>query len=201
MIDIEKEIIDLVNLGWSQQASGRYVDAYHSYVKALEYNSNHQLTRNALGKLHFIERDYLVSADHFYVAAVNDFTHLNEDLIFNEKFLDKKLRLLKEEELQRTHDLLNDYAFHAGFSLFAHQYDNPIARTSRQAAINYYRKKYDPSGYSNNMEVNPGKMILIQEEAKRFGFDFFNSMNQRRYGMCDGSARLEYLMKFFDVRY
>lgn len=201
MIDIDKEILRLVNLGWDQQASGKYADAYHSYLEALEYNPNHQLTRNALGKLLFIKREYLSSAENFFIAAVNDFSHLNLDLIVNEDFLDKKLRILKENETKKAHDLLMSYAFKTGFSLFAHQYDNPIAKTSQQATINYYRKKYDPYGYSNVIEVNPGKMLLIKENAKNLGLDFFGSMNQREYNISDGSARLEYMMKFFNVKY
>lgn len=201
MIDIDKEILHLVNLGWNQQTNGQYNDAYHSYLKALEYNPNHPMIRNALGKLLFIEREYLASAENFYIAAVSDFSHLNLDLIFSKDFLDKKLRTLKEEETHKAHELLIKYAFKTGFSLLAHQYDNPIARTSQQAAINFYRKKYDPYGYSNVMDVNPGKMILIEENATKVGFDFFASMNQRTYNISDGSARLEYLMKFFDVKY
>lgn len=201
MMDIDKEILRLVNLGWEQQASGKYADAYHYYLEALEHNPNHQLTRNALGKLFFIQRKYLASAENFFIAAVNDFSHLNLDLIVNEEFLDKKLQVLKEEETQKAYDLLINYAFKTGFSLVAHQYDNPIAKTSQQAAINYYRKKYDPYGYSNVMDINPGKMILIEDNAKKYGFDFFASMNQREYNISDGSTRLEYLMIFFDVKY
>ena len=201
MIDIEKEILRLVNLGWDQQASGKYGDAYHSYSEALKYNSNHKLVRNALGKLLFIEREYLASAENFYIAAVNDFSHLDLELIFNQGILDKNLQLLKETESKKAYDLLTGYAFKSGFSLFAHQYDNPIAKSSRQAVINFYRKKYDPYGYSNIIDVNPAKIILVEENAKRFGYDFFDTMNQRKYNISDGSARLEYLMKFFDVKY
>lgn len=201
MIDIEKEILRLVNLGWNQQASGKYTDAYHSYSEALEYNSNHKLIHKALGELLFIERKYLASAENFYIAAVNDFYYLDLELIFSETVVDKHIQLLKETESQKAFNLLTDYAFKTGFSLFAHQYDNPIAKTSRQAVINFYRKKYDPWGYSNILDVNPAKMILVEENAKRFGYDFFASMNQRAYNISDGSARLEYLMKFFDVKY
>lgn len=201
MIDIENEILKLVNLGWSQQASGQYNDAHHSYLKALEYNRNHQLIRDAMGKLLFVEREYLASAENFYIAAVNDFSQFSLDLIFSEKILGKKHRLLQEKEAQKARDLLMSYAFKTGFSLMAHQYDNPIAKTSRQAAINFYRKKYDPYGYSNVRDINPGKMKLIEENARMIGFDFFDSMNQRKYNISDGTARLEYMMKNFDVRY
>lgn len=201
MIDIDKEVVDLMNLAWSQQTKGRYDDAYHSYLEALKYSPNHPLIRNALGKLLFIQRDYLSSADNFYLAAVHDFSHLNLELIFSEKFLDRENRQLKEEEIQKAYDLLMGHAFKAGFSLFAHQYDNPISKTSQQAVINFYRKKYDPYGYSNVMEVNPGRMLLIEEKSKILGFDFFNLMNLRENNISDGSTRLEYLMKFFDVKY
>lgn len=201
MIDIEKEVSRLVSIGWNQQVKGQYENAYHSYLKALEYNANHQLIRNAIGELLFIEREYLTSAEHFYIAAANDFSHLNLDLVFGNTFLNKNLRLLKEEETQKVYDLLMGYAFKAGLSLLAHQYDNPVAKTSRQAAINFYRQKYDPYGYSNIREVNPGKMKLIEAHAQRLGFDYFDSMNQRKQNISDGSTRLEYMMQFFNVKY
>lgn len=85
--------------------------------------------------------------------------------------------------------------------MLAHQYDNTVARTSRQAAIDFYRQKYDSYGYSNVSDINPGRMRLIENHAQRLGFDYFGLMNQRKRNISDGSARLEYLMKFFDVRY
>lgn len=201
MIDADKEILRLVDLGWNQLANGKYDEAYHYYIKALEYNSNHQLIRNAMGEFLFIKREYLASAENFYIATVNNFSHPDLDLIFSKNYLDKELRLLKEAEIQKAHDLLMDYAFKTGFSLLAHQYDNPIAKTSLQAAINFYRSKYDPYGYSNVLDVNPGRMRLIEVNATKVGFDFFNSMYQRPYNISDGSTRLEHLMKFFDVKY
>lgn len=201
MIDIDEEVFRLVNLGRKHQAVGRYKDAHDTYLKALEYDSDHQLVRNAIGELLYIEREYLESAGNFYVAAVNDFSHLNLDLIFSNDFLDRNDREEKEKETQKAYDLLLNYAIKTGFSLLAHQYDNPVARTSRQAAIDFYRQKYDSYGYSNVLDINPGRMRLIEDHAQRLGFDYFGLMNQRKRNISDGSARLEYLMKFFDVRY
>lgn len=89
---------------------GQYNQAHEFYDKALEYEPENYLTRQGLGELMFIDKEYLAAADNFYIAAVDEFYQINLDMILNENISETEIILRKNEEIREAKLLLENYS-------------------------------------------------------------------------------------------
>ena len=143
MNQISIEVKKLVSLGQDSIFRGQYEKAYEYYNKSLEYDADHYQIRNALGEIYFVRKDFLSAADNFWLAAIDQASRINIDLINNHEIKDFKIAKKREKEVHLAQDIILDYAKKSGLSLFANQYEDPLKKNAQQALINLFRQKID----------------------------------------------------------
>lgn len=177
MNQISIEIKELVSLGKEAIFRGQYEKAYEYYNKSLEYDSDHYYVRNALGEIYFVRKDFLSAADNFWLAAVDQASRINIDLINNNDIKDFKIAKKREKEVLLAQDIILDYAKKSGLSLFANQYEDPLKKNAQQALINLFRQKIDPCGYLGYTDASPDVIARIDRNVQMIGYRFLKQMN------------------------
>lgn len=191
---LSSDIKELVSLGKESIFRGQYEKAYDYYNKSLEYNSDHYYIRNALGEIYFVRKDFLSAADNFWLAAVDQASRINIDLINNHDIKDFKIAKKREREVHLAQDIILDYAKKSGLSLFANQYEDPLKKNAQQALINLFRQKIDPCGYQGHIEEDPDVIARIERNVQMIGYRFLKKMNTEKLADSKENIILEELL-------
>lgn len=199
MIQVQRKALKLVTRGKDFVIRGQYDNAKEAYHKSLEYLPDYYLTRNGIGELMFINKEYIAAAENFYLAAVDEVDRMDLNILTLENISSHDLLVKKEELMKEVTQLLNNYTYKSGLALYAHQYDNPIEKTPRQAAINCFRNEVDPCGYSGFTEADADLLVDIEKEVKSVGTRFLRTMNKKTEESTQTAPKLSFLVDFIDV--
>lgn len=180
MNQIKREVQQHLSLGKEFIIRSQYDKAYDAYNKALKYNADHYLTRNALAEVYFIQKEFISAADNFWLAAVDQSSRINFNLLNNEKLENFRLVKMREKEILRAQNILLNYSKKTGLSLFANQYENPLKKSAQQAVINLYRQEIDPCGYQGYTDANPEIINRIERNIQMIGYRFLEKNEFRK---------------------
>lgn len=192
---VNESFQELVKKGEDLILRGRYDSAQEIYNKALEINPDHYLVRNAIGELMFIKKEYLASADNFYLAAFDSANRVNLSLLLGDSSSKLELIMKKNEEVKKATHLLQDYSKKSGLALFAHQYDEPTETNPRQAKINRFRIKIDPCGYCGSTELDSKLQVRLNREVTTIGKRFMMMMNAKIIKKSQQTPPLQIIME------
>lgn len=192
---VNESFQELVKKGEDLILRGRYDSAQDIYKKALEINPDHYLVRNAIGELMFIKKEYLASADNFYLAAFDSANRVNLSLLLSDSSSKLELIMKKNEEVKKATHLLQDYSKKSGLALFAHQYDEPTETSPRQAKINSFRIKIDPCGYCGSTELDSKLQVRLNREVTTIGKRFMKMMNAKIIKKSQQTPPLQIIME------
>lgn len=201
MEKIQEEAAQLVSIGKEYIIRGQYNRAHDSYQKALKYDADHYVIRNALGEIYFIQKKFLTAADNFWLAAFDQSDRVNLDLIKNTKIKDPTLLKKKEQSISKARKIILDYTNKSGLALFAHQYEDPLKKNTQQALINQYRHQIDPCGYRGYVEADPKVLARVEKNVQMIGYRFLNKMNRDKLEHLAKDSALENLLAIFKTNF
>lgn len=180
MNEVKKDINQFISLGNEYIIRGQYEKALDIYITALEHNSDHYLIRNALGEIYFIQKEFIVAADNFWLAALDESKQIDFKLIHNNKIKQFTQLQRKKQEIIHAKKIILNYTRKTGISLFADQYENPLKKNIQQAIINLYRQKIDPCGYKAYTEADPQTLKRVEKNIQMIGYRFLKKKNSEQ---------------------
>lgn len=197
MEEKKSEFSQFVTLGKECIIRGQYDQAYKSYNQALNHEPDHYLVRNALAEVYFIQKEFLSAADNFWLAAVNEASFINLDLIKNDQIQNPIFLRKRQVAILKAREIIQDYAYKAGLSLFAHRYEDPLKKNTQQALINLFRHQIDPCGYRGYVDADPEMIARVERNVSMIGYRFLKETTHNHLDDFPEEPALEDLLARF----